>query len=214
MVQFASDDELAFVIAHEMSHNISGNDIGRAEELWADEMGAHLIAESGFDVSSSINILKRTNRFIYFGGTHPSNRSRIHKLTEILNRGLKINNGPVRTIFENIHVMNRMHYGVLKKYSPSLALPIIDFHKPNGVLAVSAGADFALSDQRPVAGPAESQKTHEVGLGGSAMLGAARRWDAVDRVDGSRATRTLISAAVQYELAPQAIYVLTHKQLN
>ena len=77
LVSFAVDDaELAFVIAHEMAHNLIHVGTGafggprRQQEYQADHMGLYLVARAGFSPEAAIRLLSRlANRDV--GRLHP-----------------------------------------------------------------------------------------------------------------------------------------------
>ena len=104
---FADEDELAFVIAHEMAHNIFGNRVGPEEEFRADELGAYLTAEAGFRISGSTSILRRTSSPFRFGKNHPASRHRIARLHRIFSDGIKVKNDYYGAVFENVMVFDR-----------------------------------------------------------------------------------------------------------
>ena len=65
---FASDDELAFVLAHEVSHLLLGHSgafqgsAAKARELEADLLGIHIVARAGFDVAKAARFPLRLAR--------------------------------------------------------------------------------------------------------------------------------------------------------
>lgn len=86
MMRFAADDhELAFVVAHEMAHNILGHgDVhaskhGKAAEAEADALGVELLARAGFDLTAPARFLRRSARLQWFSLnlSHPGNSARI-----------------------------------------------------------------------------------------------------------------------------------------
>lgn len=62
MIGALSDDELAFLIAHELAHSVNGDYVetaGRpALELDADRTGVFLMARAGYDINAAITALK------------------------------------------------------------------------------------------------------------------------------------------------------------
>lgn len=97
MMEFVQDDsELAFVVAHEMSHNMLGHDrtrgvgnplvhfgIGageiKATELQADIQAVRLMAASGYDPTASERFLERLGKakILRIATTHPGTSRRI-----------------------------------------------------------------------------------------------------------------------------------------
>jgi PDZ domain/Peptidase family M48 len=95
----AADDELAFVIAHEMSHNILGDGddrsssskalfsaapaarkTGRAMEIRADTYAVRLMAEAGYDAEKAIPFLVRAGKRRWWDFApldHPGTKKRI-----------------------------------------------------------------------------------------------------------------------------------------
>lgn len=109
MMRFAGDDhELAFVVAHEMAHNIlshnqhlQGHSLLLAElgigsgkvrkfEMAADAMGVELIAAAGFDLSAPERLLRRTGKLMPFpfnvSLTHPGAGRRIEVVRDAITR--------------------------------------------------------------------------------------------------------------------------------
>jgi len=82
MYEFAaSDSELAFILAHELAHNVVA-DARRAEraseqraaELAADRAAIGMMARAGYDVSAVVPLmerLRRKNRLSWLDGSHP-----------------------------------------------------------------------------------------------------------------------------------------------
>ena len=89
MYQFADDDsELAFIVAHELAHNIfpeakrvAGSGKGqRAAELAADRRAIAMIDRAGYDVSKVVPFLQRVSRkraLSWLDGSHPAWTPRI-----------------------------------------------------------------------------------------------------------------------------------------
>ncbi len=86
------DDELAFIIAHEMAHNILGHaarlDLSgrsaakvRATEIEADRFGVRLIRKAGYDPQAAARFWarfgKKTGFGIFSDGTHQNTRDRV-----------------------------------------------------------------------------------------------------------------------------------------
>jgi len=88
MYQFAANDsELAFVLAHELAHNVVA-DARRADrasaqrdaELAADRAAISMIARAGYDVGAVVPLmerLRRKNRLSWLDGSHPGWAARI-----------------------------------------------------------------------------------------------------------------------------------------
>lgn len=83
----ANDDELAFVIAHELAHNVvaeakhattaTGQ---RAAELAADRVAIRMMGQAGYDVGAVVPLmerLRRKNRLSWLDGSHPDWSSRL-----------------------------------------------------------------------------------------------------------------------------------------
>jgi len=89
MYQFADDDaELAFIVAHELAHNlfpeakrVAGSGKGqRAAELAADRRAIAMIDRAGYDVSKVVPFLRRLSRkraLSWLDGSHPAWTPRI-----------------------------------------------------------------------------------------------------------------------------------------
>jgi Zn-dependent protease with chaperone function len=106
MAQAASDDELAFVIAHEMAHNILGHStdddaqgllslfgIGsgrvRRMEIDADSYAVPLMNSAGYAPLASVGFLERARRRMWWGDLsldHPSFGRRIKIVTAAIGR--------------------------------------------------------------------------------------------------------------------------------
>ena len=95
----ASDDEIAFVIAHEMAHNIlnhshAGSKSGffgrlnsRKLELDADNLGVSIMARAGYEPRAGISFLERSQKRMWWGGlslSHPSFGKRLQKVAEAI----------------------------------------------------------------------------------------------------------------------------------
>lgn len=63
MIDALSDDELAFIIAHELAHSVAGHDIENgsypAAELEADRIALFLMARAGFHLPAADNALQK-----------------------------------------------------------------------------------------------------------------------------------------------------------
>jgi hypothetical protein len=89
MMRVADDPELAFVVAHEMAHNILGHTRprgtgisqarGKAAEAEADAMAVELLANADYDLAAPARFLSRTGKlqFLTLSLDHPSNSQRI-----------------------------------------------------------------------------------------------------------------------------------------
>lgn len=95
MYEFAAgDDELAFLIAHELAHNLvpeakrAENGAGqRAAELAADRSAIWMMARAGYDVGVVVPFLDRLRRkapLSWLDGTHPHWSARIAAAAETL----------------------------------------------------------------------------------------------------------------------------------
>lgn len=105
MITFARDDqELAFVVAHEMAHNILkhadrvkpanaflaqfgiGTSKIKSSEIAADTLAIELMAQAGYDVTASERLLRRLSSLIPIdlGLTHP----RVSRRVEIVNAAI------------------------------------------------------------------------------------------------------------------------------
>jgi hypothetical protein len=94
-----SDDEVAFVIAHEMAHNILGH-LGphskmgifgtraRNSELDADRFAVRLMSAGGYQPSAGVAFLERSRRRLWwaFSLDHPSFGGRIRAITAEISR--------------------------------------------------------------------------------------------------------------------------------
>jgi predicted Zn-dependent protease len=87
MVDASNDDELAYVIAHELAHTVLGHIGGRKQdELAADYWGATMMTRAGFDASAAGTVLARfqSKRRLGFSfalvNTHPSTRRRMREI--------------------------------------------------------------------------------------------------------------------------------------
>lgn len=89
----ASDDELAFAIAHEISHIVLGHSassFGRGTanlEREADHVGLYLMARAGYDATRGIEILVRLAKAFpwWDDGTQPSLMSRYKVIAKVAN---------------------------------------------------------------------------------------------------------------------------------
>ena len=65
LVEALSANELAFLIAHELAHRISGHDLEAGSkphlELQADEAAQYLLARAGYDLSAGEGLIRRLN---------------------------------------------------------------------------------------------------------------------------------------------------------
>ena len=95
------DEELAFVLAHEMAHNILGHNArfekrsslfgpkggvqasAKSKELQADALSIQIMAAAGFDVDASVRFLDHSRRYhsMNFSLTHPSYENRLRGVT-------------------------------------------------------------------------------------------------------------------------------------
>jgi Zn-dependent protease with chaperone function len=97
MQEARDDDELAFIIAHEMAHNILGHrkrldQIGRsaanvrAAEIEADRLGLRLMHKAGYDPAAAARFWTRfgrkTGAGIFSDGTHLRTKTRIRLLQD------------------------------------------------------------------------------------------------------------------------------------
>ena len=86
----ANDDELAAIIAHELSHNIlqhrAARTPSRQAEYAADRLSVWLIARAGFDVEALVpfwtRLARRTSLGIFGDGSHPSTKRRVEALAQ------------------------------------------------------------------------------------------------------------------------------------
>lgn len=98
LYQYAeSDDQLAFLIAHELAHNVvpdarrAPNGRGRAQraaELAADRYAIRMMARAGYDVGTVVPFLKRLSRRFpgsWLETAHPGWKTRIVAATELVN---------------------------------------------------------------------------------------------------------------------------------
>jgi beta-barrel assembly-enhancing protease len=96
----ADDDELAFVIAHEMAHNILGHPalldrIGRRAstirptEVAADQLGVRLLKRAGYDPHAAARFWahfgKKVDAGIFSDGTHQGTKDRVRTLEAAAN---------------------------------------------------------------------------------------------------------------------------------
>jgi Peptidase family M48 len=103
IVRQCSDDELAFVIAHELSHIIlehKGSSI--KNELEADTLAARLMYRSGFDVNSARTVLSRLQYARILGFpfslfTHPANTRRLRAMGLALEEEVALNSNRLAT---------------------------------------------------------------------------------------------------------------------
>lgn len=98
MMRFAPDDnELAFVIAHEMAHNMldhahpqrSANVArGKTAEFQADALAVELLARSGHDLAAPARFLRRSAKLQLFNLhlSHPGNSRRIQVVSSSIDR--------------------------------------------------------------------------------------------------------------------------------
>jgi hypothetical protein len=90
----AKDDELAFLIAHELAHNVvpdakrapkGRGRLQRAAELAADKYAVRMMARAGYDVATVVPLLQRLSRSFpssWFDTGHPGWTVRIAAATE------------------------------------------------------------------------------------------------------------------------------------
>lgn len=70
-----SDDDRAFVLAHEMAHLT-----GIKDEIEADRLGMTMMARAGRDVTAALTLLRRIKRPFAFLTGHPGNSKRVAAL--------------------------------------------------------------------------------------------------------------------------------------
>jgi predicted Zn-dependent protease len=91
LVENSSDDELAYVVAHELSHVILGHaGSSISNELEADYWGARIMIRSGFDAHASKGVLDRMQARRILGLpfsmlTHPANSRRLLTIERAIN---------------------------------------------------------------------------------------------------------------------------------
>lgn len=89
MIRALTDDELAFLIAHELAHSVNG-DYTETEsrpplELAADRTGLFLMARAGYDISAARSALEKLDiPRSPASGTHPSGPERMANLQKAL----------------------------------------------------------------------------------------------------------------------------------
>ena len=112
MMRFAADDaELAFVMAHEMAHNMldhaqprrSANPNaahGKAAEFAADSLAVELLARSGHDLAAPERFLRRSAKLQLFNLhlSHPGNSRRIQVVSASIGRLTPINAAAAPTL--------------------------------------------------------------------------------------------------------------------
>lgn len=77
MMDFSSDGELAFILSHELAHNLLGHAVRSKEaEIEADYVGLQILAEAGYQIDRIAGFWRRVAvafpAWIANGGTHPS----------------------------------------------------------------------------------------------------------------------------------------------
>jgi len=103
MYQFAGNDsELAFIIAHELAHNIvpeakhaSDASAQRRAELAADRAAVGMMARAGYDVKAIVPLmerLRRKNRLSWLDGSHPGWSTRL----AAVGQAVAAENDPIR----------------------------------------------------------------------------------------------------------------------
>ena len=103
MYEFAANDsELAFIIAHELAHNIvpeakraSGASAQRRAELAADRAAVGMMARAGYDVKAIVPLmerLRRKNRLSWLDGSHPGWSARLAAVAQ----AVAAENDPIR----------------------------------------------------------------------------------------------------------------------
>ncbi|MBB5986122.1 M48 family metalloprotease [Sphingobium lignivorans] len=119
MMDFAADDqELAFVVAHEMAHNILkhaeqssgvtrllaqfavGAGKIKKSELAADELGVELFARAGYDLSAPERILRRAAKSLWWNiaFTHPGTTRRVEQINATIVRLHQADAPPARLL--------------------------------------------------------------------------------------------------------------------
>lgn len=91
LVEVSSEDELAYVIAHELAHVVLGHSGSSIRnEIAADYLAARIMRRSGFDVSAAKTVLARlqTRRILGFPFsllTHPPSSRRLRAIDQAVN---------------------------------------------------------------------------------------------------------------------------------
>jgi len=96
----ANDDELAFIIAHELAHNVVAEakrathaSRQRAAELAADSAAIGMMARAGYDVGAVLPLmerLRRKNRSSWLDGSHPAWPSRLAAAMQAVTKAREI----------------------------------------------------------------------------------------------------------------------------
>lgn len=100
LVEVSSDDELAFVIAHEMAHIILGHPRSSPKrELEADQLGARIARQSGFNPRASSRVFARLEGqrllgFPFSLFTHPSGGRRTASVERALGEDVRLAYAP------------------------------------------------------------------------------------------------------------------------
>jgi len=96
----ANDDELAFILAHELAHNIvpearhaASPSRQRAAELEADHAAIGMMRRAGYDIGTVVPLmerLRRKNRLSWLDGSHPAWPLRLAAATRAVNEAAGI----------------------------------------------------------------------------------------------------------------------------
>ncbi len=81
-----SDDELAFIIAHELAHPMLGGTSSRGVELAADALGIELVILAGYDPQGGISLLERLGSEFEWAnvGFYPSFAERVRIIESVM----------------------------------------------------------------------------------------------------------------------------------
>ena len=81
-----SDDELAFIIAHELAHLMLGTQSTRGVELAADALGIELVILAGYDPQGGISLLTRLGSEFEWAnvGFYPSFAERVRIIESVM----------------------------------------------------------------------------------------------------------------------------------